>query len=109
MLVLSLNLGQKIQLLLSKKKEVVQSVKLYRNTLWSDGAAMPAFRRLSVLGWLIVALAAASVETHAPGSRAESVCEYAGRTQLLDRRVCLFERHCGNGRVSPTGRYRGYA
>src|SRR5262249_13317929 len=66
MLVLSLNLGQNTQLPLSKKKEVIHSVKLYRNTLWSDEAAMLArFRRLSVLGWLIVALAAASVETHA--------------------------------------------
>ena len=66
MLVLSLNLGQNTQLPLSKKREVIQSVKLYRNTLWSDEAAMLArFRRLSVLGWLIVALAAASVETHA--------------------------------------------
>src|SRR5262249_10179656 len=62
-LVLSLNLGQ---LPLSKKKAVVQSVKLYRNTLWSNEAAMTGrFRRLSVFGWLIVTLVAASVETHA--------------------------------------------
>ncbi len=43
-----------------------QQAELYRNTLGSDEAARPArFRRLSVFGWLIVALAAASVETHA--------------------------------------------
>jgi outer membrane putative beta-barrel porin/alpha-amylase len=43
-----------------------QRTELCRNTLGSDEAAMPArFRRLSVFGWLIVALAAASIETHA--------------------------------------------
>jgi hypothetical protein len=43
-----------------------EQAELYRNTLGSDEAAMPArFLRLSVFGWLIVALAVASVETHA--------------------------------------------
>lgn len=43
-----------------------EQAELYRNTLGGDEAAMPArFLRLSVFGWLIVALAAASVETHA--------------------------------------------
>src|SRR5262245_8316686 len=43
-----------------------EQAELYRNTLRSDEAAMPArFLRLSVFGWLILVLAAASVDTHA--------------------------------------------
>ena len=83
---------------------------LYRNTLGSDEAAMPArFRRLSVFGWLIVALAAASVETHAQDLEPRAFANTPVGTQLPDRRACLFERHCGHGRVGPTGRYRGQA
>ena len=47
-------------------KSSKQRTELYLYTLGSDVGAMPArFRRLSVFGWLIVALAAASVETYA--------------------------------------------
>ena len=82
----------------------------YLYTLGSDAVAMPArFRRLSVFGWLIVALAAVSVETHAQDLEPRAFANTPVGTQLLDRRVCVFERHCGHGPVGATGRYRGYA
>jgi hypothetical protein len=47
-------------------KSSKQRAELYLHNLASDaGATLARFRRLSVFGWLIVALAAASVETHA--------------------------------------------
>src|SRR5215510_10771608 len=105
MLVLSLNLGQNTQLPLSKKREVIQSVKLYRNTLWSDEAAMLArFRRLSVLGWLIVALAAASVETHAQDLEPRAFANTPVGLNFL-----IGGYACGHGRVGPTRRYGSHA
>ena len=63
---------------------------------------MPArFRRLSVSGWLIVALVAASVETHAQDLEPRAFANTPRGAQLPDRRVCSMQGTVGTDASVP--------